>query len=50
MDEDKQQEIARKIHEINKDSAHYKKQLAKTEKAKVKGQNLMAKVQAYKSN
>ena len=33
MDDIDKDAIAKKIHEMNKDTAHYKKQLAKTEKA-----------------
>lgn len=48
MDDIDKDVIARKIHEINKDSAHYKKQLAKTEKAIAKGKKLQKKIERHK--
>jgi hypothetical protein len=37
MDDCDMDELARKVHEISKDSDHYKKQEFKTERAKQKG-------------
>ena len=50
MDDVDKAAIARKIHEINKDSAHYRKQQAKTERAVQKGKRLQQKIEAYKQN
>ena len=50
MDDIDKDAIARKIHEINKDNAHYKKQLVKTEKAIEKGKKLQKKIVRHKQN
>lgn len=44
------EKIARTVYEASKDSDYYKKQQARTERAKVKGMKMKEKVENYKKN
>lgn len=50
MDDCNMDELARKVHELSKDSDHYKKQEFKTERAKQKGLAKLKQIESHQSN
>ena len=50
MDSIDKEEIARKVYEASKDSEYYKRQQAKTERAREKGIKMKEKIENYKKN
>ena len=50
MDNCDMDEIARKVHELSKDSDHFKKQQEKTERAKQKGIQKLKQIENIKAN
>lgn len=49
MDNVDMEAIKKKIYELEKDTDFYKKQQFKTERAKTKGRNMLAKIERFKA-